>query len=74
MKGEQRFFLVRVKADAWTTVQVSAGDSEQAVERALARVPALGRPWQIKRTRAEIINVSRTEGGLGDGETVNKVD
>lgn len=71
MKAELRFFLVRVKADAWITMQVSAVDSEQAVERARARVPALGRPWQIKRTRAEIINVSRTEGGLGDGDNID---
>lgn len=65
MKAEVRFFAVRIKVDAWTTVQVSAVDSEQAVEHAKARVPAVGGVWEVKRTRAEIINVSRVEGGLG---------
>ena len=47
-----------------TTVQVPAVTGEQAVERAMMRTPAVGTAWEVKRTDAKIINVSRVEGGL----------
>lgn len=68
---EERFFRVRIKVDAWTVVQVSAGDSEQACERAMVRAPALGIAWEVKRTKAEILNVSRVEGGLSADDEID---
>lgn len=65
---EERFFQVRITADAQTTVRVSAVDSDQACQRAMVRVPALGQGWEIKRTRAEIINVSRVSELSESGE------
>lgn len=67
---DERFFEVRITADTATTVRVSAVDSDQACQRAMARVPALGQGWEVRRTRAEILNVSRT----GRGEDHDQSD
>ena len=65
---EERFFKVRITRVTCTDVQVPAVTSEQAIERAMGRVPASGAAWEIKRTKAEILNVSRVEEGMGDDQ------
>ena len=64
MVNELRSFQVKVKMDVWTMVTVTAVDSEQAVLAAVQHCPSMPAVWEVKRTRQEIINVSRVEGGI----------